>query len=139
MRLRAALLAASVLGAPLAAKAQPFNGVYIGAGAGYNYLENTDVRPSLALGTPNLQLSGTNGYVGLGSIGYGFGNGLRLETEGDFRSAPIRRFTGTFFPTTSGGKTQTYGVMAMPCSTWISGSRGCTRIWEWVPVTAGPI
>ena len=25
------------------------------------------------------------GWVGVGSIGYGFGNGLRLEVEGNYR------------------------------------------------------
>jgi OOP family OmpA-OmpF porin len=111
MRFRGALLAATVLAAPAAVKAQPFNGVYIGAGAGYNYLEDVDVKPSPALGTPNLKVRGNNGYVALGSVGYGFGNGLRIEVEGNYRNTQIRKVTGTGFPTTSGGQIQNYGAM----------------------------
>ena len=103
MRFRGALLAATVLAAPAAVKAQPFNGIYIGAGAGYNYLQDIDVRPSPALGTPGLKVRGNNGYVALGSVGYGFGNGLRIEVEGNYRDTQLRKVTGTVFPTTSGG------------------------------------
>ena len=111
MRLRSALLAATVLAAPISVHAQPFNGVYIGAGAGYNYLEDIDARRSPALGTPNLKLRANSGFAGLGSVGYGFGNGIRIELEGNYRQTQVRRITGTGFPTTSGGQVQNYGAM----------------------------
>ena len=111
MRVQDALLAATVLAVPAAVEAQPFDGVYIGAGAGYNYRQGVDIRQSPALGTPNLKLSGSSGYVALGSLGYGFGNGLRIEVEGNWRNTQVRKITGTAFPTTSGGQVQNYGAM----------------------------
>jgi outer membrane protein OmpA-like peptidoglycan-associated protein len=112
MRLRIALLAASVLAAPVAAKAQPFQGLYIGAGAGYNFLQNVDVRQSPALHTPNLAFSGSSGFAALGSVGYGFGNGVRIELEGNYRQTSPRSLTGTVFPTALSGNLDSYGVMA---------------------------
>ena len=111
MRFRGALLAATILTAPAVVSAQPFQGVYIGAGAGYNYRQGVDVRRSPALFTPNLEISGSSGYVALGSVGYGFGNGIRIELEGNYRNTQNRQITGTGFPTTAGGKLQNYGVM----------------------------
>src|SRR5690348_14245346 len=43
MRLRNVLLAATVLSAPMAAKAQPIDGLYVGAGAGFNFKEDQKV------------------------------------------------------------------------------------------------
>jgi OOP family OmpA-OmpF porin len=111
MRVRGALLAATVLASPWVAKAQPFDGVYIGVGAGYNYRQGVDIRPSPALDTPALTLNGSNGYAALGSLGYGFGNGIRIELEGNWRDTQARKITGTAFPTTSGGQVQNYGAM----------------------------
>src|SRR5271166_3491301 len=98
MKLRSVLLAATILAAPLAANAQPIDGLYVGAGAGFNYLSQTDIKgfqpsttllgfPGGGVGSPNnLALTGTSvgagklnydgGFVGLGSLGYGLGNGL---------------------------------------------------------------
>ncbi len=112
MRFRVALLTASVFVVPALAHAQPFQGLYIGAGAGYNFLENVDVRPSPALRTPGLVFSGTSGFVGVGSVGYGFGNGMRLELEGNYRQTSPRSLTGTGFPTALSGDIRTSAVMA---------------------------
>ncbi len=93
MKLRSALMAATVLVAPVAAKAQAIDGLYIGAGVGANYMQNQHIRgvtfPELA-GNPAAPISGSNiqmdwGFVGLASIGYGLGNGLRFEIEGSYR------------------------------------------------------
>ena len=43
MKLRNALLAATILAAPVAAKAEPVSGIYIGAGAGINIMQNETV------------------------------------------------------------------------------------------------
>jgi outer membrane protein OmpA-like peptidoglycan-associated protein len=113
--LRGALLGATVLGAaalaPRAAQAQPFDGVYVGAGAGYNFRDSIDTR-SGPPGAPNQKIQPDNGFAGLGSLGYGFGNGFRVEVEGNYRQSFDRRITGTGFPTISGGKISTYGAMA---------------------------
>jgi outer membrane protein OmpA-like peptidoglycan-associated protein len=117
-RLRQALLAtgvaiSAVALSPWAAQAQPFQGLYIGGGGGYNWRDEVDTRTPAAtgLGANDLKLKDANGYAGLGSLGYGFGNGLRIEIEGNFRQSQARAFGGTAFPTTAGGQVQTYGGM----------------------------
>jgi outer membrane protein OmpA-like peptidoglycan-associated protein len=99
MKLRSALLAATVLVAPVAAKAQAISGIYIGAGVGGNIMQQEDVTslrfPQRATSTPSgfngshVNLDG--GIVGLASIGYGLGNGLRFEVEGSYRKNQIER------------------------------------------------
>src|SRR4051794_23904536 len=111
MRFRGALLAATLLAAPAIGHAQPFNGVYVGAGAGWNDLENVDIRASPGLGTPGLKIQGNSGFAGLASVGYGFGNGIRVELEGNYRQTNVRQITGTGFPTIAGGQIQNYGAM----------------------------
>jgi OmpA-OmpF porin, OOP family len=108
---RASLASAVLLATTLAANAQPFQGLYIGAGAGYNIPQATKVTPqSAALGS-GLRLEEGGGFVGLGSLGYGFGNGLRLEVEGDFRRDGLHQLKGTPFPTAAGGNVMRYGAM----------------------------
>jgi OOP family OmpA-OmpF porin len=107
----AALSLASVALAPIAARAQPFQGVYIGAGAGYTLPENTRIGTPLPT-SPRLTLNSNGGFVGVGSIGYGLGNGFRFELEGNFRDYGLQRLSGTPFPTAASGKLQTYGAMA---------------------------
>jgi hypothetical protein len=57
MKLRSALLAATILAAPIAAKAEAISGLYIGAGAGANFLQNENVK---AVGFPNAGIPLTN-------------------------------------------------------------------------------
>lgn len=99
MKLRSALLAATVLAAaPVAAKAQAVNGLYIGAGAGVNFMEDQEItsfrfpeRATLPAGGTVASAPANNkvrmdpGFIGLVSVGYGLGNGLRLEVEGSYR------------------------------------------------------
>ncbi len=93
MKLRNTLLAATVLVAPLAAHAQAVDGLYIGAGAGGNILQN-EVTKRNPGGPQNLG-RGTDirfnaGPVVVGSIGYGFAglfpnsilSGFRIELQG---------------------------------------------------------
>jgi OmpA-OmpF porin, OOP family len=49
--------------------------------------------------------------VGVISLGWGFGNGLRVELEGNARNNRVSKLTGTPFPTNSGGNEVTYGAM----------------------------
>ena len=96
------------------AAAQPFQGVYLGAGAGYH--NTNDVRaapfPAAALGGTGLRLRTNGGFAGLGSLGYGFGDGWRLEVEGSARLNNLGHLNGTSFPTRAGGSLQTYALMA---------------------------
>jgi len=105
MKLRNALLAAAFVAAPLVAagtaQAQArLEGVYIGLGAGINWLTDTDIR-SPGTGT----ISSDVGFLGLGSVGYAFGNGFRLELEGNYRYNTVSA------PGGRGGDLQTYGPM----------------------------
>ncbi len=130
MQFRGVLLAATVLAAPLAAQAQPITGLYLGAGAGANYRQEQDVRGLQAVAGPGAGAVFGSGFAGvpLGvntglkkrydvggvavtSVGWGFGNGLRIEVEGNARSNHLHRTTGTPFPTASGGDEVTYGAM----------------------------
>ena len=125
MRLRETLLAATIVAAPAAVMAQPVNyqpvtGIYVGAGVGGSYLENTttnlnSTRLTAVGANTQLAINGGGqfvnnwGFVGLASVGWGFGNGLRAEIEGNYRQYSLRKFTGTSFPTNAGGDNQTYG------------------------------
>ena len=98
MKLRSALLAATVLAAPIAAKAEAISGLYIGAGAGANWLQEETVKsvgfPQAGIAQTNLDRRGLTstklrsdvGPIGVVSVGYGLGNGLRIEVEGSYRS-----------------------------------------------------
>ncbi len=88
MKLRTNLLMATLIAAPLSAQAQAISGVYIGVGAGVNFLQDERLR-SASIGGSRLDLGNTRlefdpGYRALASIGYGLGNGLRVEVEGDY-------------------------------------------------------
>jgi outer membrane protein OmpA-like peptidoglycan-associated protein len=119
MSLKKALLAATMLALPLAAQAQPINGLYVGAGAGVNYLQESDVELSRSFGGTTASRSGTAefsyGYVGVISLGYGFGNGVRAEIEGSYRENEVDSVSG--FPGVpralrSDGTARSYGIMA---------------------------
>ena len=122
MKFRSALLAATVMAAPVAAQAQPVNGLYIGAGVGANWLMDTDLR-SIDLGNVQQNNFGlgkkSQGFdVGIrtnASVGYGFGNGLRVEVEGSYRQNKLTRLGPDPFTiggqNRAGGDEQKYGAM----------------------------
>ncbi len=131
MRFRGVLLAATVLAAPFAVHAQPVSGLYLGAGAGGDYRQSQNVRglninagPGAGAvfgsgvgGVPlgvntGLKKDDDIGPIGVLSLGYGFGNGLRVEVEGSARSNRLYKLAGTPFPTSSGGDEVTYAGMA---------------------------
>jgi outer membrane protein OmpA-like peptidoglycan-associated protein len=98
MNLRSALLAATVLALPFAANAQPVTGLYVGAGAGYNILQNETVKTFGGSGLGALSggtLQTEGGFAAKASVGWGFGNGLRAELEGNFYSNKFNKGTYT--------------------------------------------
>lgn len=112
MRYRGVLLAASILVAPAVARAQPIQGVYIGAGVGYVLPLNTRVTAlSAGFGASPLRLEENGGVSGFGSIGYGLGNGWRFEVEGNFLRTGLAKLDRTPFPTSASGNSNRYGVM----------------------------
>ncbi len=115
MSLKKALLAATVLSLPVAAQAQPVSGLYVGAGVGANYRDNNSenpvLRPSGTL-VGNTTIKSDWGYATVGSIGWGFGNGIRAELELNYRNNAISSGTvGGRGATSTGGTIHQYGVM----------------------------
>src|SRR5271157_3917091 len=105
------LLAAVLLAAPLAARAQPFQGVYVNLGAGYDLAPDSGATPPPSFTGPNIQLDRDGGFVGLGSLGYAFGNGFRLELEGSYRQNGLHSLSGTYASTSASGNIYSYGAM----------------------------
>jgi outer membrane protein OmpA-like peptidoglycan-associated protein len=113
MRFRSGLLATSLLALPTMAMAQPVTGLYVGAGAGYGIPQYEHLQPSPGLGiSRHTKLDFDNGLAAVGSVGYGLGNGLRVEIEGDYRLNYLRHRSGTTAPESGGGDQQEYGPMA---------------------------
>jgi len=120
MKLRNALLTATIVSAPGIAAAQmplpsfepapPLYGLYLGGGAGFNWLQNEHLINGLGTAA-NPSLQSKFGYAAIGSLGWAFTNGLRVELEGDFRNNQFssgRDFGG---PARAGGRELKYGPM----------------------------
>jgi outer membrane protein OmpA-like peptidoglycan-associated protein len=116
MQLRSALLAATVLATPFAASAQPVTGLYVGAGVGVNIMQQQNINGA-SLGIPaitggftntNGNINGSTGFAGLVTLGWGLGNGLRVEVEGNYRNNHSGGFTNGNFPNfaVGGGTTE---------------------------------
>ncbi len=117
MKLRNAFLAATILAAPVALHAQPVTGLYVGAGAGGNILQDETVKHT-SRGPANFG-HGSNyrfdaGEVGVASVGYGLGNGLRFELQGAAYDNKINRLknggAGGGLQTSAGGDEYKLGV-----------------------------
>ena len=111
MSLKKALMAATVLSLPVAAQAQPISGLYVGAGVGANYREATTANiPAVTVG--NDKVSTRWGWAAVGSIGWGFGNGIRAELEGNYRNNSVRNMLlGPVRGNPAGGTIHQYGLM----------------------------
>ncbi|MBP0443953.1 OmpA family protein [Roseomonas sp. SSH11] len=130
MSFRKALLAATVIAVPASAMAQtspaPVTGLYIAGGAGVNWLMDRDIE---ARGGNRTYFTDRNtnaygetrqdtGWGGAVALGWGFGNGVRAEVEGNYRQNEVDKIGGFGGPTTSrafrnnGGDIRQYGVMA---------------------------
>jgi hypothetical protein len=102
---------AALLAWPLAAAAQPFQGVYLGIGAGYHETSDASATsPSFPGG--GLELRDAGGFAGVVNLGYGLGNGWRVELEGSDRLSAVGHLSGGSLATAAGGNVQTYAVMA---------------------------
>jgi OOP family OmpA-OmpF porin len=131
MSLKRALLATALVStamlAPGLASAQPVTGLYIGAGAGANWINNPEkfdlsgdtVRGNFGL-PQNTTINNVGkanfkaGWGGVASIGYGFGNGFRAEIEGNYRTNEVDSIRGFGLAPVGrvGGYQSTYGAMA---------------------------
>jgi OmpA-OmpF porin, OOP family len=108
MKFRNALVAATMLALPLAANAQPISGLYIGAGAGVNILQDENAKITSGVGSASGHLQSRVGPAVDVSLGYGFGNGLRAEIEGNYR---YNTFGGNSGGASIGGQEQKFGAM----------------------------
>jgi len=102
MKFRNALLGATLMTLPAAAFAQPVSGLYVGGGAGVNWLMPQSVG---AAGDTKTHL----GFAGVASMGWGYGNGLRAEIEGNWRSNKVHAIGNS--GAEGGGRIDTVGVM----------------------------
>ncbi len=110
MRLRLALLATATMGLPVLASAQPVSGLYVAGGAGVNFLQNETVE-RVNTANPTFYGKGTNykfspGPMVVGSVGYGLGNGLRIELQGAGYDNKLRQVSDNHLanPTSAGGE-----------------------------------
>jgi outer membrane protein OmpA-like peptidoglycan-associated protein len=119
MKLRTTLLAATVLAAPVAlahtAAAQPVTGVYIGGEGGYT-LESSQKVKNITVNNVQqpyeARVNFHNGFTGEGSIGYGFGNGFRVEIEGDYLENRLDELKAAGGDAVAHGKEEKYGAFA---------------------------
>ncbi|MBB2203147.1 OmpA family protein [Gluconacetobacter tumulisoli] len=119
MKLRHGLLAGSILAATVVlgpvlsvapALAQPVQGLYVAGEGGASFNQDQRVRSSPNF--PDGRDSYHTGVTGIGSVGWGLGNGFRVEVEGDYRNNGLKNFGSSAVQGHVGGRQQTYGVMA---------------------------
>jgi len=120
--MRNAVLAAAinVIVMPVAAFADPVTGPYISLGSGYNIDQDSYLHTDTAVtGIPSGKYNGNgastrfrwgDGFNSVGAVGYGLGNGLRLEIEGFYRYNNVDGRYGSPVPGTSSGHTESYGT-----------------------------
>jgi opacity protein-like surface antigen len=96
------------LAAPGLAAAQPVSGPYVSLGAGINILPDDVVRPYGGYGPDKRMYGFDPGPAAFAGVGWGFGNGLRLEAEGDYANNHVRKVV-LQAPFRAGGFEQQYG------------------------------
>ena len=129
MRLRTALLATTLLAAGSAtALAQPVIGPYVSLGSGYNLrmTQGAHYAPGAVAdgrtgefssdlgGGNNISKSGFrfgDGFNGEASVGYGLGNGLRVELQGAYYYNNVNHRSNTPFPGVTSGHAESYGPL----------------------------
>jgi len=113
MELRSALLASAMMVLPLAtANAQAVDGLYIGGGLGVNYLQRESIGLSSAGGAVSGTVRSNLGPAAVLNLGWGFGNGLRAEVEGNYRqNSGFNNPQGYGGPASGGGSEQKFGGM----------------------------
>ncbi|MFC7475521.1 outer membrane protein [Dankookia sp. GCM10030260] len=101
----------------------PTSGFYIAAAAGANWRQDADLTlqgagadtaRAMGLGTTGKLGFAGAGPVAVGSLGWGFGNGLRAEVEFGYRSSDVDAVSVAGYPAhpTLSGEASTHAVMA---------------------------
>ncbi|PWS34006.1 hypothetical protein DFH01_27110 [Falsiroseomonas bella] len=107
---RYALAGVLAVALPAMASAQPVTGLYLGAGMGFDIPLDQTISAS-GLADETLTIDWGTGFAGVLSLGYGFGNGVRAELEGSYRSTSIGGISGTDVANFSSGSQNSYGLM----------------------------
>jgi outer membrane protein OmpA-like peptidoglycan-associated protein len=98
----AALVASAILIAP-DSSAQQTNGLYIVGGLGANWLRDADTTGTGV----NTKYEFETGWAGIVGVGWGYGNGIRVELEGGYRTNDVdKASTGT-----ANGDTNAWSLM----------------------------
>jgi OOP family OmpA-OmpF porin len=115
VKLKNTLLAATIIAAPLSSQAQPANpppvtGLYVSVGAGINFLMDEHLVNAMG-NAADAKLRSRVGPAVVAAVGYGLGNGIRLELEGDYRNNRFSQGRDFGFPAAAGGNEVKYGPM----------------------------
>jgi OOP family OmpA-OmpF porin len=109
---RILLATCTLAAAPVSGWADTVSGPYVSLGAGWNHMQDETVTAASLEGRATTKFNGpasfNEGFVGLGSLGWGFGNGLRTELEASYRWNTLRSVTGAG---STGGNEDKYGGM----------------------------
>jgi outer membrane protein OmpA-like peptidoglycan-associated protein len=102
------VLVVMVCAVPRLAAAQPVTGPYVNLGLGLDFLQNESLTPDDATAPLARSDKFDPGFAASASVGYGRGNGVRVEIEGDYAN---NRVHGVQFslPARAGGNQQQFG------------------------------
>lgn len=106
---RLAVIATMVSCGSATAYAEAVSGPYVDLGGGYNLLADIHAH-SHDPAQPRTNYRFGDGFVGAGSIGWGFGNGLRAEVEGAYDYNTINNRVRVPTAESNSGNQGTYGV-----------------------------
>jgi outer membrane protein OmpA-like peptidoglycan-associated protein len=90
------------------AQSVPVVGPYVSLGAGADFLQNEQFKPSNGVFPPARAYRFDVGPAGYAAVGFGLGNGFRVEVEGDYSNNHVRGVTYSE-PLRAGGYQQQYG------------------------------
>jgi outer membrane protein OmpA-like peptidoglycan-associated protein len=141
--LAAAILVPAMIGVSPVARAQPIQGLYVGVGAGGNWLELERVRTTTVNGAAATlpgggELNYNPGSTFLGSAGWAFGNGVRVEVEGSWRRNSATKSNVPPGLAAIGGEENKYGAMANVLfdmdigSPWVYPYLGAGLGYQWI-------